>query len=211
MTHSLPEVEESNEQLAERAKAGSLSSFETIVQRCQQRLFTYLVQLVGNEQDAQDIAQETFVKAYRHLHSFDGRAQFSTWLYAIAKNTAFSHLRRRKYHQPIEELAEVLPEPPPKINADDRDSIWATARTLKPKLFELLWLFYGEGFSLKEIAEITGGNVITVRVNLHRARTALARKCRSREALEGSTGSTISTVPAASTEACLPPGRNGLT
>ena len=169
---------ESLEQLADQAQAGCLVSFEKIVEQCKDRLFTYLVQVVGNAQDAEDIAQETFIKAYRHLPSFDRRARFTTWLYAIAKNTAFSHLRRRKPNQPIEELQEVLPAPESRVDAEEVGSLWAVARTLKPALFEVLWLFYGEGFSLKEVARITGGNAVTVRVNLHRARAALAKKCK---------------------------------
>lgn len=169
---------ESLEQLADQAQAGCLVSFEKIVEQCKDRLFTYLVQLVGNSQDAEDIAQETFIKAYRHLPSFDRRARFTTWLYAIAKNTAFSHLRRRKPNQPIDELQEVLPAPEARVDAEEVGSLWTVARTLKPALFEVLWLFYGEGFSLKEIARITGGNAVTVRVNLHRARAALAKKCK---------------------------------
>jgi RNA polymerase sigma-70 factor (ECF subfamily) len=169
---------ESLEQLAEQAQAGCLVSFEKIVEQNKNRLFTYLLQLIGNAEDAEDVAQETFIKAYRHLHSFDGRARFSTWLYAIAKNTAFSCLRRRKPNQPIEGLEEVLPAPEQRVDFDQVDSIWTIARTLKPNLFEILWLFYGEGFSLNEVAQITGGNAVTVRVNLHRARAALAKKCK---------------------------------
>ena len=169
---------ESIEQLAEQAQAGCLVSFEKIVEQNKDRLFTYLFQLIGNAEDAEDVAQETFIKAYRHLNSFDGRARFSTWLYAIAKNTAFSHLRRRKPNQPIEGLEEVLAAPEERIDSEQVNSIWAIARTLKPNLFEILWLFYGDGFSLNEIAQITGGNAVTVRVNLHRARGALAKKCK---------------------------------
>jgi RNA polymerase sigma-70 factor (ECF subfamily) len=177
VTLQVEEGTESLEQLADRAQAGCLVSFEKIVEQCKDRLFTYLIQLVGNSQDAEDVAQETFIKAYRHLHSFDGRARFTTWLYAIAKNTAFTHLRRRKPNQPIDELEEILPAPEERIDSDQIDSVWTVARTLKPNLFEVLWLFYGEGFSLKEIAKISGGNAVTVRVNLHRARAALAKKC----------------------------------
>jgi RNA polymerase sigma-70 factor, ECF subfamily len=169
---------DSLEQLADQAQAGCLVSFERIVEQSKDRLFSYLVQLVGNAQDAEDIAQETFIKAYRHLHSFDGRSRFTTWLYAIAKNTAFTHLRRRKPSQPIEDMAETLAAPPERIDSEQVNSVWSIARTLKPQLFEVLWLFYGEGFSLKEIADITSGNAVTVRVNLHRARAALAMKCK---------------------------------
>ena len=169
------ETEESLEELAAKAKAGCSRAFEQIVDRMKDRLFTYLLQLVRNEQDAEDLAQEAFIKAWRNLRSFDGRAQFTTWLYTIAKNSAFTHLRRRRNHRPIEELQEVLavenrvPE-----RADE--SIWKLARELKPKFYETLWLFYGEGFSLKETASILQTNAVTVRVNLFRARAALARK-----------------------------------
>ena len=171
----LDETEESLEQLAAKARAGCSLSFERVVEQTKDRLFTYLMQLVGNEHDAEDIAQESFIKAYRHLHQFDGRARFTTWLYTIAKNTAFTHLRRRKFHQPIEELEDVLAAESRPF-ADPADSIWNTARQLKPKFYETLWLFYAEGFSLKETAAIMNTNAITVRVNLHRARAALEKK-----------------------------------
>lgn len=167
---------ETSEQLVARAQAGCLVSYEKLVVMHQDRLFTFLAQMVGNDHDAEDIAQETFVKVYNHLGSFDGRARFTTWLYAIAKNTALNHLRRRKLHQPIEDLAEVLPAREAAFDENERQSIWAAAKTLKPHYFETLWLFYAEGFSLKEVAEIMGANAITVRVNLHRARAALGKK-----------------------------------
>lgn len=174
MLKELAETGETLEQLAAKARAGCVLSFERIVEQTKDRLFAYLMQLVGNEQDAEDLAQEAFIKAYRHLHTFDGRARFSTWLYTIAKNSAFTHLRRRRVYQPIEGLEEVLACEPAKTNANE--SIWLMARKLKPKFYETLWLFYAEGFSLKETAAIMGTNPITVRVNLHRARGALLKE-----------------------------------
>lgn len=167
---------ETGEELVTRAQAGCLVSFEKLVTLHQDRLFTFLLQMVGNRQDAEDVAQESFVKAYQHLANYDGRARFSTWLFAIAKNTAYNHLRRRRPHQPIEDLVEVLAEDPPALDSSERNSIWDLARQLKPTLFETLWLFYAEGFSLKEIAEIMHVNAITARVNLFRARAALGGK-----------------------------------
>ncbi len=172
------EATETLEQLAEQTKAGCLLSFEKIVEQMKDRVFTFLVQLVGNAHEAEDLAQDTFIKAYKGIHGFDGRARFSTWLYAIAKNTAFTHMRKRRPHDSLEELSEVLAAPESAIDPDAKDSIWTLARKLKPNLFETLWLFYGDGFSLKEIAAITGTNSVTVRVNLHRARLALAKKCK---------------------------------
>ena len=171
----MAETEESLEELAARAKAGSVPAFERIVEETKDRLFNYVLQLVRNEHDAEDLTQEAFIKAFRNLHSFDGRARFTTWLYTIAKNAAFSHLRRRKLHQPIEDLEEVLAA---EISPERDDSIWRLARGLKRKFNETLWLFYAEGFSLKETAAIMNTNLITVRVNLYRARAALAKKLR---------------------------------
>jgi RNA polymerase sigma-70 factor, ECF subfamily len=181
---TLSEQEESAEQLVARAQTGCLLAYERLVVLFQDRLFTYLGQLLGNDQDAEDVAQDAFIKAYQHLATFDGRSRFSTWLYAIAKNTAYNHLRRRRYHVPIEDLADVLPAVELPRAVSDGESIWALARQLKPKFYETLWLFYAEGFSLKEVSEITGTNAITVRVNLHRARAALGKKLRRYEAVD---------------------------
>jgi RNA polymerase sigma-70 factor (ECF subfamily) len=171
----LAESVESLEQLAAQAKAGCSTSFEKIVEQTKDRLFAFLVQLVGNEQDAEDLAQEAFVKAWRKLDTFDGRARFTTWLYTIAKNGAFTHLRKRRAHESIDDLQELLAAEPI-TNNEEGDSIWIMARQLKPKFYETLWLFYAEGFSLRETAMILDTNAVTVRVNLYRARAALAKK-----------------------------------
>ena len=173
----LPETEESIERLAAQAQAGCLISFERIVRLNKDRLYTYLVQLLGNEHDAEDVTQEAFIKAYRNLHSYNGKARFTTWLFAIAKNTALTHMRRRKPLQSIDGMEEMLCAPEPRDFAE-AESIWQLARKLKPKFYETLWLFYAEGFSLKETAEILKTNAITVRVNLHRARAALGKRLR---------------------------------
>src|SRR3954465_7472816 len=80
-------IEETLEELAEKAKTGCPSSYEKIVLTLQDRIYSYVLQLLQNEEDAEDVAQDTFVKVYRHLKSFDGRARFTTWVYSIAKNT----------------------------------------------------------------------------------------------------------------------------
>jgi RNA polymerase sigma-70 factor, ECF subfamily len=176
----LPDTDESIEQLALKAQAGCVVSFEKIVLLNKDRLFTYLIHLLGNQHDAEDVAQEAFIKAYRNLHTFNGKARFTTWLFAIAKNTALTYLRKRKPLQPIEEMEEVLCAPAPR-DSSEAESIWNAARKLKPKFYEALWLFYAEGFSLKETADIMNTNAITVRVNLHRARAALAKRLRNYE------------------------------
>ena len=174
------ETEETLDQLACKAREGCLLSYEKIVTSLQNRIFTFALQIVRNEEDAEDIAQETFIKAYRNLRSFDGRARFSTWIYTIARNTAVNHLRRRKQHEPIDELHETLAHPAAPANENDAQSIWNLARELKPKYHQLLWLHYADGFSMDEIARITETNSVAVRVGLYRARAALRRKCELR-------------------------------
>jgi len=171
-------IEETLEQLAEKAKTGCASSYEKIVLSLQDRIYMYVFQFVRNEEDAEDLAQDTFVKVYRHINSFDGRARFTTWVYSIAKNTAFNHLRKKRPEDPLENHEAMLVAPRQSLVGDERDSIWTLARELKPKMYEVLWLHYAEGFSMNEIAMITKSNSVTVRVLLHRARVALKKKCR---------------------------------
>ena len=167
------------EQLVDRSKAGSREAFESLVERFEQRIFNFLCQLTGNAHDAEDLAQETFIKAYHNLHRFSSNHGFSTWLFTIAKRTAFNHFRSAK---PFQELSgeEELDFDDPSTLLEQKDatrSVWKWARTaLNPAQYEALWLRYGEGFSIAETARILNTNQIRVRVLLHRGRNRLAEK-----------------------------------
>ena len=76
-----------------RARGGDRSAFGALVRLYQRRVYAAALHVTGNHADAEDVAQETFVRAYRGLASFDGRADFFTWLYRIAINTALNRLR----------------------------------------------------------------------------------------------------------------------
>lgn len=171
--------EESAEQLARRAQAGCVRSYEQLVDQFKGRLAGYLQQLLGNEQDAEDIAQETFVKAFHNLHRYNPQYRFSTWLYTIGKNTAISYKRGRRPTESIETWSEKLTAPAePFGSSEEVAQIWTLARKLKPKMFEVLWLRYAEDFEIPEIARVMKTNVIYVKVLLHRARNELARRLR---------------------------------
>src|SRR5258708_3264817 len=77
----------------DRARAGDREAFGRLVRRHQQRVYSTALHILGNHGDADDVAQETFVRAYRGLSTFDGRADFFTWLYRITVNTALNALR----------------------------------------------------------------------------------------------------------------------
>jgi len=83
-------------ELIAAAKRGDRKAFSDLVVKYQRRVYLAALHVTGNHSDADDVAQETFVKAYRHLAGFDGRSDLFTWLYRIAVNTALNHLRSQK-------------------------------------------------------------------------------------------------------------------
>jgi len=103
-----PECGPSDEDLAARAAAADTSAFEALVTRYQARVFSLACRLTGNDGDAADVLQETFLQVYRHLPSYRGEARFGTWLYRIATNAALMH-RRARARRPAEPLDAFLP------------------------------------------------------------------------------------------------------
>jgi RNA polymerase sigma-70 factor, ECF subfamily len=164
--------------LAERSRAGCAASFEALVVHFERRIYGYLYQMTGNQHDAEDLTQVTFLKAFRNIHRYQPNHAFNAWLFTIAKRTALNHFRDRR---PAEELGTDLAaesEHPGTVleREDDRAAIWELARTLKPAQYEALWLRYGEEFSIAQIARVMKTNSLRVRVLLHRARSILAKK-----------------------------------
>jgi RNA polymerase sigma-70 factor (ECF subfamily) len=174
--------ETSSEQLAQRAGEGCRDAFELLVTRHERQIFSYLYQLTRNRHDAEDLVQETFIKAYRSIHRYDASFAFATWLFTIAKRTAYSHFRfaGRVEEHPLEEQVDRANPATVLEEKDASDLLWALARRLKQNQYEALWLRYGEGFSVAEIARIMNTNQIHVKVLLHRARATLAKWLRAR-------------------------------
>ena len=168
----------SPEQLAERCQAGCRTSFERLVEQFESRIFNFLLRLTGNRHDAEDLTQDTFVKAYRNIHRYQPAYAFAAWLFTIAKRTAFSHFRAAKPMEEIRDDVQTDSQDPSTVleQQDDGRSLWELAKKLKPKQHEALWLRYGEGFSIAEAAQIMKTNQIHVKVLLHRARTSLANR-----------------------------------
>lgn len=170
-------------ELARRAHRGELAAFEGLVAHFDQRIFGFLRQRLGNDHDAQDVAQETFVRAWRSIERFDPARDFATWLFVIARRAASNHHRARRDHDEIPEgLASIDAEPTTAAETHERaDLLWSCARRLKPRQFEALWLRYAEGFSVAETAKILGLTAIHTKVILHRARNDLARKLKGKD------------------------------
>ncbi len=169
------------------ATSGSVASFEALVRQYQVRIVNYATAILKNTAEAEDVAQETFLRAYRALHRFRGESSFKTWLYTIATNTARSALDRRSRHHRMEEGS--LDDETRSRGADElpaattdaeialvlRQSIDHALATLSGDLRVAVVLRDVEGLDYKEIATVTGVPIGTVESRIFRARRRLRR------------------------------------
>lgn len=174
-------------ELVAAALAGAQEAFRQLVLRFERPVFSLIARMVGDPAAAEDLAQETFLKAYRHLATYDPERKFSSWLFKIAHNTTLDHLRRRELEtvpleNPDEErggLVEVLTDPSergPETVAQRTDLARALGRAvgaLRPEYREVVLLRYQEGLAYQEIADIAELPLGTVKTQLHRARKEL--------------------------------------
>jgi RNA polymerase sigma-70 factor (ECF subfamily) len=163
-----------------RAAAGSVEAFEELALRFEPRIYGFLVRHIGNAHDAEDLTQETFVRAWRAIARFDPTRDFATWIFVIARRAAANHFRARRTH---DELTEDFPAEIIDSRADEADAVWRAAKKLKANQYEALWLRYGEGFSVAQTARVMGLTTIHVKVILHRARKELGRRIKRTEYL----------------------------
>ena len=172
----------SPEELARLSAQGSVACFEQIVLRFQSQIFNFVHLFARQRQDAEDLTQETFCKAWRGLHRYNPSLSFAPWLFAIARHTAASHFRSAEHFDPLPPDAGIVEEDPANLLAakDDSDALWRLARTLTPRQWEALWFRYGEGFSVAETARAMRTTQIHVKVLLHRARAGLAKRLAAR-------------------------------
>jgi RNA polymerase sigma-70 factor (ECF subfamily) len=166
--------EETAETLAAQCQGGSLQAYERLVERFEKRIYNFLYHRTGNAHDAQDLTQESFVRAWRNIARFDTKRDFATWLFVIARRAAANHFRARKIHDELPD--DISAAECRDVEAHDSSAyLWKAARRLKPRAYEALWLRYAEDFSVNETAHILGLTTIHTKVILHRARNELAR------------------------------------
>jgi len=175
-----------DEKLVERAQQGDARAFELLVRKYQHKILQLVGRLVG-EGDAADVAQETFIKAWRALHGFRGQSAFYTWLYRIGINTAKNHLvarGRRPSNQDIdvtdaeqyghtEYLSDVDTPESVLLSNEIRRKVGEAIAKLPPDLRQAITLRELEGLSYEEIAEIMNCPIGTVRSRIFRAREAI--------------------------------------
>lgn len=156
--------------------AGSARAAQEIVGLHYRRIYNFIYQMTRQQQDAEDITQQTFVKAFKNLDRFDPRRPLANWLFTIARRTALNHFRgTRTWEEIPEQTASDQPTPAQATEEHDQvDRIWDTARRALPaREFQVLWLRFGENLSIEETARAAGLTQIHVRVMVHRARKRL--------------------------------------
>ena len=166
------------EELARRSQGGCRASFSELAERYGIRLLRFLRHQTYNLHDAEDLVQDTLIRAYANIERYRDTYKFSTWLFAIARHLACSRLRRQRRGRQIPEPKAAEPGPREKIaQRERRQSLWATAGgTLSANQYQALWFKYAEDMPIKEIAKVMGKSQVSVKVTLCRARMRLAER-----------------------------------
>jgi RNA polymerase sigma-70 factor, ECF subfamily len=168
--------------LVERAKKGDRLAFEELVRRHADRLYAVVLRFVGDAEEAEEVTQESFLRAWRSVSRFEGRSQFFTWLYRIGINEAKRRAERRPSpadvvsmeERPLDDAVDVSEAP--HVRADQKDlrrMLERAVRALPPDYRVPLILRDVEGLSTREAAEVMGLREAAFKSRLHRARLAV--------------------------------------
>lgn len=169
-------------ELIELALGGDRAAFGTLVRRYQDRLFAAMIQVTGSSEEAEDVVQDAFVRAFLKLETFQNNSQFFTWLYRIAFNSALSRMRRRRGTTSLDQARETVgDEPVDHASAPDermlREERVKMVQLALQKLSDdhrsILVLREMEEHAYEDIAEILQISIGTVRSRLSRARNQL--------------------------------------
>jgi RNA polymerase sigma-70 factor (ECF subfamily) len=162
-----------DEALVERFRRGDRRAFEELVRRYQRPVYYFLRRFVKDDDEAKDIAQRAFVKAYQGIDGLRGFGAFKSWLYRIASNLALNHLRDRAREQPSEdagaELAVDAIGASRMTEAEEYGQLREAIADLPPKQRLVLELRVFEELSFKEVAEAAGCTENAAKVNFHHA------------------------------------------
>jgi RNA polymerase sigma factor (sigma-70 family) len=164
-----------------RVLSGDVSAYASLVAKHKNLVFLIVLKIVNNREDAEEISQDVFLKAYQSLSTFERKSKFSTWLYRIAYNAAISKTRKKKVEMvAIEETVitnystDEIGRNMNELEENDRQLILEKALQRLPEEDNLLiTLFYKNENSIEDISDITGLSVSNVKVRLHRIRKKL--------------------------------------
>jgi RNA polymerase sigma-70 factor (ECF subfamily) len=171
-----------------RARAGDEDGFRVLVERHSRSVFRLAYRMTGNEHDAEEIVQETFLRAFRRLHKFEARSSFSTWVYRIATNCSLDLMRSRQRHEehhvtPSEEHTDLMmafpaADPTPErmaFSKEVQEKVAAALENLSPLERAAFTLRHFEGLSIEEIARTLDRNADAAKNCVFRAVQKLRR------------------------------------
>ncbi len=164
--------------IIQQVKSGNAAAFAHLIAKYQNMVFSLALKLLKNAEDAEELAQDTFVKAYQKLDSYEAKAKFSTWLYKIAYNACISELRKRHIHFSSLEEQQISDEDEGRIQsyfrenkkADQEYYLNLALAQLPEDDQVLITLYYFDDQSMEEISSITGLTESNVKIRIHRAR-----------------------------------------
>jgi RNA polymerase sigma-70 factor, ECF subfamily len=174
--------------LIERAQSGDSDAFRLLVEQHSRVVFRLAFRMTGNEQDAEDVVQETFLRAYKRLSDYEARASFSTWLYRIASNYALDLIRSRRRHQDKRDygagedrdILQAIPEGSPGpdrvvYGSQVKDHVNAALDELSAQERTAFVLRHFEGLSIEEIGRALGTGTNATKHSIFRAVQKLRR------------------------------------
>jgi len=167
----------SEAELTRAAAQGDVAAFSELVRRHRPRVLRTAYGILGSTQEAEDVAQEVFIKVWNSLSRYHGQGAFASWLYRIAVNTSIDALRRRRDDLPLDELQSVGEERPEEsvLRRAERGRVRLAVRSLPPACRAALVLREYEQLSYKEIAEVLQVPIGTVMSRLHYGRQTLKK------------------------------------
>lgn len=173
-------MNESDQNIISRILAGNPQGYAVLLRRYRDKVMTLAKRMLGSDVEAEEAAQDAFIRAFRSLHAFEHRAQFSTWLYRITYNVCLTQLSRRRNEMPLADTDDAIEVADENGLADAgaeaeelRAAVAKAIGRLRPEYASLITLFYLHEQTHDEIAVITGLPIGTIKNRLHRARTEL--------------------------------------
>jgi len=155
--------------LISRVRKGDIEGFNILVSRWEKRVFNYLLRLLGSPDDALDLSQDVFLKAYQNIRKLDDPARFGPWVFRIAHNEAYSFFRKRRPETALEDTNVIERRAAPGFAPDLSLAVTAALDRLHPDQREAVVLKVYQGFKFEEMAEILGSPVSTVKSRLYTA------------------------------------------
>lgn len=186
--------------LIKKAKSGNLEAFEQLILQYEKRIYNYCYRMTNSQEDAEDLAQEIFIKVYKNLKSFKGNSKFSTWIYRIAYNTCIDKYRKKEVatvsltlNSDEEEKEIDLPsnDPLPEeriVSREEYDVVCECISELKPEYKNAVILRDIQNYTYDEIAEILNIPLGTVKSHISRGRASLRDALIARGVLYNSRG-----------------------